>query len=184
MSHFSHRVIASDGRVVNLPSFLPAVMTSSSSVGVKVNSCYLIYGESSCKQYYDDFGSSDDDDDDDDDDDCEDSAGNDVDDSYDGHDNVYDGCDDGDVDDSYDGHGCDDGDVDDSYDGHGCDDGDVDDSYDGHDNVYDGCDDGDDVEYQLYYFFLYLIISIKFKLRNNFHELSKSTSSSLLSPSS
>ena len=38
MSHYCRRVIASDGRVVNLPSFLPAVMTSSSSVGV-VMSC-------------------------------------------------------------------------------------------------------------------------------------------------
>ena len=44
MSHCCRRVIASDGRVVNLPSFLPAVMTSSSSssssVGV-VMSCHV-----------------------------------------------------------------------------------------------------------------------------------------------
>ena len=55
----------------------------------KLNLCYLIYGESFCKQKYDGFDSSDDDDDH-----CEDSGGNDVDDSYDSHDNVYDGCDD------------------------------------------------------------------------------------------
>ena len=38
MSHCCRRVIDRDGRVVNLPSFLPSVMTSSSSVGV-VMSC-------------------------------------------------------------------------------------------------------------------------------------------------
>ena len=41
MSNCCHRAIASDGRVVNLPSFLPAVMTSSSSSSVGVDmSCH------------------------------------------------------------------------------------------------------------------------------------------------
>ena len=48
MSHCYRRVIESDGIVVNLPSFLPAVMTSSSSsVGV-VMSCHVMSGKRRC----------------------------------------------------------------------------------------------------------------------------------------